>query len=220
MTKKKEIEDMTKKTMIRMMFIGVLHLMFGIQEVYGQEMMMDPWTKISEIGNADLILVQASFIVQSPDGNFFEIFWKDSMEEYAVYMVDELYGSDFSLAYWGEDYVNGALEKMKEMWAEMKAYIVQILDKIREMTGLIGMILIFVCSGILTYFLNVTFPAFPSKWVFYVVFILICTGWIYLTSAYKSVIYAGGILIVPHIVIGTLAMMYRRIRGRFGNKIY
>jgi hypothetical protein len=162
------------------------------------------------MSDADYLLLKASLIVQTQGGTLCEIFWKEPMQEYAVLPVGDAFSKEPSqLVYWGEDYANGALGKISDTWSEAKTYIEESLEKIREMTGLIGMIFIFLCSGIVTYFLNMTFPVLPSKWIFYTAFILICMGWISLTSVYKSVIYAGGILIVPHIVIGSLAMVSR-----------
>jgi hypothetical protein len=210
---------MTKYLRFQFLILSLILMMTPGSTSYGQDFLMDPLMRFSDMNDADYLLLQASLIVRTQDGNLCELFWREPMQEYAVLPVDDLFGKGPSqLVYWGEDFVNGALGKISDTWTEVKTYIAEILEKIREMTGLIGMIFIFVCSGIVTYFLNVTFPVLPSKWIFYTTFILICMGWISLTSVYKSVIYAGGILIVPHIVIGSLAMLSKRVRRKFGNK--
>ncbi len=110
--------------------------------------------------------------------------------------------------------------KIKVMWEEIKAYVIQILEKVKDMMGILGVILIFLITGILTYFINMTFPAFPQQWVFYSVYILICIVLGYLTSLWISVIYATGILILPYLVISLVGVGYRRLLNKFKDKEY
>ncbi len=139
--------------------------------------------------------------------------------DYSIFMVDSR-TFDVVNAYWGERHINAVLMKIKEMWGEVKAYVIQILERVKDMMGILGLILIFLLTGILTYFINMTFPAFPQQWVFYSVYALVCLGWIYLTSTWTSVVWGTGILLLPYLVISLLCAGYRRLLERFKDKKY
>jgi len=163
----------------------------------------------------DCEVIEASLLIQTPDGFLYRISRMNWEEGYSVSLADSDSMYNVVPIYWGETYVDSALSRIKEMWAEVKGYVVEILQKIRDMMGIVGVIVLFVCAGILTYFLNIAFPTFPAKWTFYTVFLFLCFGWIYLTSIYSSVIYASGILIVPHLLIALLGFAYSKTLGRF-----
>ena len=162
----------------------------------------------------DCEVIEASLLIQTPEGVLYRISRMNWEQGYSVSLADSDPMYNVIPIYWGEGYVDSALSRIKEMWTEVKAYVIEILQKIRDMMGIVGVIVLFVCSGILTYFLNVAFPAFPAGWTFYTVFILLSFGWIYLTSIYSSVIYASGILIVPHLLIALLGFAYSKTFGR------
>jgi len=163
----------------------------------------------------DCEVIEASLLIQTPEGVLYRISRMNWEEGYTVSFADSDSMYNVVPIYWGQSYVESALSRIKEMWAEVKGYVIEILQKIRDMMGIVGVVVLFVCSGVLTYFLNIAFPAFPAGWTFYSVFLLLSFGWIYLTSIYSSVIYASGILIVPHLLIALLVFAYRRTLGRF-----
>lgn len=163
----------------------------------------------------DSEVLEASLLIQTPEGVLYRISRIMTQEGYSVSLVNSNAWYDGVPIYWGQSYVESALTRIKEMWEEVKGYVLEILQKIRDMMGIVGVILLLLSSGILTYFLNTAFPAFPARWTFYAVFLLLCLGWIYLTSIYSSVIYASGILFVPHLLIAFFAFTYRKTLGRF-----
>jgi len=206
-----------KYIVMAILILSILN--FNPSATHAQDYITDLWQDLPD-SYMDYEVIETSLVIKTSEGLLYRISKIAAAEDYSIYMVDSSY-FDMVPVYWGEDHVNALLIKIREMWQEVKTYAIQILEKVKEMMGLVGMILIFVCAGVLTYFLSVSFPAFPSKWVFYAVFSFLCVGWIYLTSVYSSVIYASGILVIPHLLIALLGLGYRKTKRRFKkNKIY
>ena len=191
---------------------------FSLQRTtsHAQDILSDRWWDMPEI-YVEYELLETSMVFQTPDGYLYRISRTTPLDEYSVHMIDAS-SLDIVQAYWGQRYVETFTGKIGEMWSDLKMYVIEILEKIREMMGLVGVIVLFVCSGVLTYFINSTFPVFPPKWVFYVMFALLCAGWVYVTSIWSSVIYACGVLVLPYVVIGLLGMGYRKVQQRFGKE--
>ncbi len=86
-------------------------------------------------------------------------------------------------------------------------------------TAKISLIALSEKRGPLLYFLSTGFPTFPPRVLFYLVFVLCATVWIYLTGVWMSVFYASGILLLPHLVLALVGFVYRMTLGRlFGRK--
>jgi len=185
---------------------------------YAQELLPDLYWDISE-SYSEHEIIEASLLLQSPEGFLYRISKMNTDGQYSILMVDSSY-PNIVPAYWGERHINAVLMKIKEMWGEVKAYVIQILERVKDMMGILGVILIFLLTGILTYFINLTFPAFPQQWVFYSVYTLVCLGWIYLTSIWTSVVWGTGILILPYLIISLMGVGYRRLQEKFKNKKY
>jgi len=128
---------------------------------HAQEILSEMWGDIPGI-RAEYELLEASMIFQTPDGYLYRISKTTPLDEYSVHMIDAS-SLDIVQAYWGERYIESFTGKIGEMWSDLKMYAMEILEKIREMMGLVGVIVLFVCSGVLTYFINSTFPTFPPK---------------------------------------------------------
>ena len=183
---------------------------------HAQDVISDLWIELPQ-AYMDYEVIEASLLIQTPEGFLYRISRMMTKEEqaYSVWLVDSNAPYNVVPIYWGQSYVESTLSGIRQMWVEVKGYVIKILEKIKDMMGIVGVIVLFVCSGILTYFLNIAFPAFPAKWTFYSVFLFLCFGWIYLTSIYSSVIYASGILLVPYMLIALLGLVYRKTLGRF-----
>ena len=182
--------------------------------LHAQDVISDFWTELPQ-AYMDYEVIEASLLIQTPEGFLYRISRVMTEEGYSVCFADSNALYNVVPIYWGQSYVESTLSGIRQMWVEVKEYVINILEKIKDMMGIVGVIVIFVCSGILTYFLNIAFPAFPAKWTFYSVFLFLCFGWIYLTSIYSSVIYASGILLVPYMLIALLGLVYRKTLGRF-----
>lgn len=192
-----------KSLKVGMLVLFVMELLTSVS--YAENILPDSWRDLSPTYN-NYEWVKVTPLVRGPEGGL----WRISQTESAEY--------PFVPIYWGEDTVTSVLTGIRTMWEETKGYLKEILDKIRSLMGLLGVLVLLVSSGILTYFINTTFPAFSKKWVFYSVFALISIFWIYLTSMYSSVLYAAGILVLPHMVIGLMGALYIISFGRLRNR--
>ena len=197
---------------IMLLFLSVLS--FQSTTSLAQDVISDLWIELPQ-AYMDYEVIEASLLIQTPEGFLYRISRVMTEEGYSVCFADSNALYNVVPIYWGQSYVESTLSGIRQMWVEVKEYVINILEKIKDMMGIVGVIVIFVCSGILTYFLNIAFPAFPAKWTFYSVFLFLCFGWIYLTSIYSSVIYASGILLVPYMLIALLGLAYRKTLGRF-----
>jgi len=172
----------------------------------------------------DYEVVEMSLLIQTPDGLMYRISRLNTDEEgpWVMGMFDPLgpeqYGMPFQV-YWGQIYVEGAMTMIRGMWEEVKAFLIEILDVLKGMFDLFGVLVLLVCSAFLNYFLSTGFPTFPPRVLFYLVFVLCSTVWIYLTGVWMSVFYASGILLLPHLVLALVGFLYRMTLGRlFGRK--
>jgi len=185
---------------------------------HAQEILPDMYYDFSET-YAEYEVLETSLLVQSPEGFLYRISKINTLDDYSIYMVDSP-TFDVVPAYFGEQYINAVLMKIQVMWREIKAYVIQILENVKDMMGILGLILIFLVTGILTYFINITFPVVPQPWGFYSVFTIVCFGWIFITGIWTSVIWGTGILILPYLLISLMGVGYRRLLGKFKGKNY
>ncbi len=181
---------------------------------HAQDILSDTWWDVPQT-YMTYSVIESSLLIQTPDGFLYRVSKMNAEDEYSLYMADSP-SFDVRQIYWGESYIEAALGKIGEMWGEVKAYVILILEKVKDVMSILGMLLIFLLSGVLTYFVNTAVPAFSPKLTFYSVFTLLCIGWVYLTSVWSSVIYASAILMIPHLIIALLGLAYRRIQQRFG----
>ena len=73
-------------------------------------------------------------------------------------------------------------------------------EKINDAKGFIGLIVLIIGSGVLTFLINTSIPIFPKNIVFYCSSIITSIAWIYVTSSYKSIFYLWAILCLPLIL--------------------
>jgi len=156
-----------KQVLMVILLLSCLH--FLTKTTHAQDYITDFWWNLPD-SYMDYEVIE-SLVIKTSEGLLYRISKMAAAEDYSIYLLDPSY-LDTVPVYWGEDHVNALLIKIKDTWQEVKTYVIQILERLKEMMGLVGMILILVSAGVLTYFLNVSFPAFPSKWVFYAVFSL------------------------------------------------
>ncbi len=207
--------------LVALLFPLALFVLSPRSDVMGQ--MRDPLFMEEEIIPAlylgDYKVIEASLLIQTPDGLMYRISRLNNDEEgpWVMGMFDllgpEQYGMPFQV-YWGQSYVEGAMSRIRGMWEEVKAFLIEILDVLKGMFDLFGVLVLLVCSAFLNYFLSTGFPTFPPRVLFYLVFVLCSTVWIYMTGVWMSVFYASGILLLPHLVLALVGLVYRMTLGR------
>jgi len=183
--------------------------------LHAQDVISDLWMDLPQ-AYMDYEVIEASLLIQTPEGFLYRISRMMTVQEdqaYSVCFTDSNALYNVVPIYWGESYVQASMQWFKETWGEVKAFLVEILEKVKEMIDIVGVLVIFIASGFLTYFLNQSLPAFPPKVVFYSIFGLVCFLWVSLVSV-QSVIYATGVLLVHYLVIAVLGLGYRKTLGR------
>ena len=88
-------------------------------------------------------------------------------------------------------HIQSSGHEVKVFWHQTEKNLLMILT-------IIGVIAIFVATGFISFFVNTSFPIFPQKYIFYVIFVLICGIWAWLTSLYTSSVCSILILMIPH----------------------
>jgi len=195
------------------LFIGIFLLNPSIGQAQAQGVFSEKMPQVPK-SFGDYEVIEATVLIRNTDGDLYRISKVYSPSGELSYFQNG--GTSFSVTpvIWGEDYMKSALDKVSNSWNEIKTYMNEILTKMAKMLGLIGMIVIFVGTGILTFLVNTTFPVFPPRFLFYPFFVVLCFAWYALTSNVSSIIYAFSILIIPYLVLGLVNLIIRKTRHK------
>jgi len=115
--------------------------------------------------------------------------------------------------------------KVTAMWTsvtdigtKVKFFIDEMLGKAKKLMGFIGVIILFTCSAIVTFFVNSSFPIIPPKFTFYGAFIFSSLIWYSITSCYISIGYGVIIMVIPHLTIFSVSLLLKNTLKKFTHK--
>lgn len=159
-------------------------------------------------------IVEASLIVRSPDGNTYRISRLYSANNLPAYNNQSWPETNPNIVpvYWGEEKLTVIFEKINTGWMEIKNIVKKCLKLVEDSISYVGVVILLVGTGVLTFLLNSSFPLLPKHIFFYSIFILLSFLWVYITSIYKSVIYTAIILIMPHLILLTIAFVLEKMK--------
>ena len=119
--------------------------------------------------------------------------------------------SDFGVAAF--DTVFKKIDSMFEFLGEINLGIGDLKQKINDARGFIGLIVLIIGSGVLTFLINTSIPIFPKHIVFYCSSIIISVAWLYVTSNYKSLFYLWTILCLPLILTAIGRYTFNKVKA-------
>lgn len=154
--------------------------------------------------NSSNYVMEMTICIKSSNGEILKI----SKEIPVSNIYDQNYNLHLTPAFWGEEYFNSGINKFVSTANELKEWI---LEKIRPIFELLykvaialGVVLIFLATGIMTYFANISFPILPKHTIFFILYIISCFLWYYLTPLFESIVYSTLILLVPYAIGWTI----------------